>query len=44
MKESDRWFLQFNDLVTDPKDGKRSRIVGFVNPRLLGLMNGNVQI
>ena len=44
MKDSDRWFLQFNCLLTDPKDGKRSRMVGFANPRLIGLLNGNVQI
>ena len=44
MKDSDRWFLQFNALVTDPKDGKRSRMVGFANQRLIGLLNGNVQI
>ena len=24
MKDSDRWFLQFNFLLTDPKDGKHS--------------------
>ena len=42
MKDSDRWFLQFNCLLTDPKDGKRSRMVGFANPRLIGLLNGNV--
>ena len=44
MKDSDRWFLQFNVLLTDSKDGKRSRMVWFANPRLINLFNGNVQI
>ena len=44
MKDSDRWFLQFNALVTDPKDGHQSCMLGFANTKLLGLLNRNVQI
>jgi hypothetical protein len=44
MKDNDKWFLQFNALVTDPKDGQRSRMLGFANPKLIGLLNGDVQI
>ena len=32
IKDSDRWFLQFNDFLTDPKDSHRSRMIGFINP------------
>ena len=44
MKDIDRWFLQLHAFVTDPKQGNSSQMVGFANPMLVGLLNGDVNL
>ena len=44
VKDSQLFFLQFNITVPDQSTGKLDRIIGYGNPSLFGILNGNVQM
>ena len=44
MKDTDRFYLQFNMELSDPESGKMHRITGFGNPTLIPMLKGKIQL